>query len=91
MLVPSLTSIIITGIDILFLIMKHKKKTTPTTTAAKSFRKIIDLDSSNKHVNDSLFVLGTGTSIKGGEVMLIYVPKFDLSMELRIQISVLTC
>ena len=36
-------------------------------------------------------LLGTGTTIKGGEVMLIYVPKSDLSMELGIQIRVLTC
>ena len=67
MLVPSLTTIIITGIDILFLIMKHKIYYT-VTTAAQSIRKITDLDSSNKHVHDSLFVLDTGTTIKGGEV-----------------------
>jgi hypothetical protein len=70
--------------------MKHKKYYT-VTTAAKSIWKIIDLDSSNKHVHDSLFVLGTGTTINGDEVKLIYVPKSDLSMELRIKIRVLTC
>ena len=90
MFVPSVTTIIITGIDILFLIMKHKKYYT-VTTAAKSIWKIIDLDSSNKHVHDSLFVLGTGTTINCDEVKLIYVPKSDLSMELRIKIRVLTC
>ena len=44
--------------------------------------KIIDLDRPSKHVHDSLSMLGAGTTIKGGEVKLIYVPKSDLPMKL---------
>ena len=57
----------------------------------RHFISYYDLDSSNKLVHDSLFVFGTGTTIKDDEVKLIYVPKSDLSMELRIKIRVLTC
>jgi len=61
--------------------MKHKKYHTDHNSC-KSIRKIIDLDSHNKHVHDSLSVLGAGTTIKGGGVKIMYVPKPDLPMNI---------